>query len=298
MADHRDDKVLVTLWQRQSVWSSAADRVKRDIGRARTWALCLAVAGAVLSTGSAQVGRWSATAAWVLGLLAAVALGLAPVAGRPATAAAVRDWTRIRSVSEALKTEIYTYLAGVGPYRGDDPRRTLLDRGERIVAGQPDLLRYTAGIAPGKRPPPAVHDVGSFIEVRLNGQINRYYRPRAAAYRRKLSRLRGAEVGLAAFAAVLAALTGFFPHAALSVWVAVVTTVGASVAAHAAAQRYEYQQVEFARTADQLEELRARYELDPHDDATDDEFVAKCERVISIQNDGWMAKLVHVDDPA
>jgi hypothetical protein len=294
----KDDSALVALLQRQSDWSTAGKQLKLDIGRTRTRALYLAVVGAALSTASAQVGRASAPGAWVLGLLAAIALGLAPVVGRAATAVAVRDWTRVRSVSEALKTEVYTYLAGVAPYRGEGRRVLLLDRTRTILDGQPDLARYSSGRESKQRPLPEVHDVASYIAVRVNQQIDGYYRPRAAECRRRLTRLRGVEVSLAAFAAALAAVTGFFPDAGLGSWVAVVTTVGAAIAAHTAAQRYEFEQIEFARTADQLEDLRSRYLIDEHDENTDDEFVDKCERVISIQNEGWMAKLVRVDERA
>ncbi|MGH3624671.1 MAG: hypothetical protein ACRDQ5_23265, partial [Sciscionella sp.] len=49
-----------------------------------------------------------------------------------------------------------------------------------------------------------------------------------------------------------------------------------------------------SRTAAQLERLRNghRQPADPDTQArVDDAFVAACEQVISIQNEGWMAKL-------
>jgi SMODS and SLOG-associating 2TM effector domain 1 len=58
------------------------------------------------------------------------------------------------------------------------------------------------------------------------------------------------------------------------------------VAAHGAASRYEYQAIEFTRTADELERLRARYKVDHSA-----KIVSESEHVISIQNEGWMSKL-------
>jgi hypothetical protein len=292
------DTSLITLWQRQNVWSKAANGLKHDIGRARLWALRFAVAGAVASTASAQFGRWNSTLAWSLGVLAALLLGLSPVVGGRATSQMTRDWTRVRSVSEALKTQIYSYLAGVAPYRGADRRQALQNNVEQIVADQPDLTRYIAGIEPDNRELPAVQDVPSFITGRLNSQIDGYYRPKAAEFRQRLRNLRVVEFVLSLFAAALAAVTGFFPEGGLSAWVAVLTTIGAAITAHAAAQRYEYQQVEFTRTVNQLEDLRTRYEIGPRDERADDELVAQCEQVISIQNDGWMTKLARGDEPA
>jgi SMODS and SLOG-associating 2TM effector domain 1/Protein of unknown function (DUF4231) len=283
--------VPISVWERQSVWSKAANAAKADIGRARAWVLRLSIAGAVLSTAAAQSAEWSAITARSLGALAAATLALVPILGRPATSSLTRDWTRQRSVSEALKTEVYTFLAGVTPYRGDDRQLVLLDRA-RQVTDQPDLIHYTAGIVADQRTLPDVYDVPSFIRIRLVGQINGYYRPKAAEYRRKVDRLHRAEIVLAALAAILAAVTAFVPNAGVGAWVGVVTTVAGAITAHGAAQRYEYQQVEFARTADQIDDLRTRYELMDHDVAIDDAFVAECEQVISIQNDAWMAKLV------
>jgi hypothetical protein len=168
----------------------------------------------------------------VLAVLAAVALARAPVLGREATHNAVRHWTRLRSVSEALKTEVYMYLAGVGPYRAEDRLRLLQDKVEKIAEGQPDLKPIASSVQADDRELPKVHDVASYIALRLNGQIHSYYRPKAIEYRRTVGRLRLAEVLLTAFAAV----AGFFPRAGLSAWVAVLTTIGAAVAAHAAAQ--------------------------------------------------------------
>ncbi|WP_432826810.1 DUF4231 domain-containing protein [Dactylosporangium sp. CA-092794] len=295
MEPEQQDNPLMTLWERQSVWSQAANQVKHGINRARFWALLLAITGAVLSTAAAQFGPFNATVGWVLGLLSAIVLALAPAAGRGATATATRDWTRLRSVSEAYKTEVYTFLAGVAPYRGEDRQSVLLHRCQKVADEASDLLRYTGGITGRRRQLPAVHDVASFIELRVNAQIAGYYRPKAAEYRRRLSRLRVIEVGLAAAAALLAAVTGFFPAAHLGAWVAVVTTLGVAVATHVAAQRYEYQQVEFTRTADQLEDLRSRYAIGEFDPDT---FVAAAEQVISIQNDAWMVKLVSGEEPA
>lgn len=288
--DQSDSGPLTSVWDQQNTWSKAANKTKFEVSRSRGWMLRLTIAGAISSAAAVQTAGWSTVAARVLGGLAAAALGLVPVLGRSDTTRLTRDWTRLRSVSEALKTEVYTYLAGVALYRGSDRQVTLLDRANEIT-DQPDLTRYTAGTVHDERPLPDIHDVASYIRIRLSGQIDGYYRPKAAQYRRRTDRLRRVEVALAALGAVLAAVAAVVPRAGIGTWVGVVTTIAGAVVAHAAAQRYEYQQVEFWRTADQIEYLRSRYESAEHDETGDDGFVAECERVISIQNDAWMAKL-------
>lgn len=286
-----DTEALIQVWRDQSVWSRAANQLRRGIGRARQRALGFAIAGALLSAASTQVADRHAGATMALAFLSAAVLGLAPLLGQTPATSTVRDWTRTRAVSEALKAELYTYLAGVAPFRGEGRTRLLLDRTNQVIADAADLTRHIAGVRAADRPLPEVHDVESFIAVRIEGQINGYYRPRAADMRRRLARLRLATTVLTAIAAVLAALGGFLPAERVSAWVGVATTIGAAIAAHAAAERYEFQQVEFTRTVDQLEYLRSRYLVGPRSEATADTFVAECERVISIQNEGWMAKL-------
>jgi hypothetical protein len=61
---------------------------------------------------------------------------------------------------------------------------------------------------------------------------------------------------------------------------------------HAAASRYAYQELEFARTTAELESLLVRRteaaaKVSPE---ADDGFVTHCEQVISAQNEGWMTK--------
>lgn len=86
----------------------------------------------------------------------------------------------MRSVSEALKSEVYVALARADVYRQGDIDGTLLDRADRVTAQAGDLLHRTEGLVPRQRRLPLVRDVGSYVAIRLTGQIRDYYRPRAA----------------------------------------------------------------------------------------------------------------------
>lgn len=280
---------IAWVWDRQSVWSQAADRAKRSITRARTAGLVLGVVGACAGTAAAQVIPEHEGAGKALAFLAAVAMGLAPLAARPAGPQHIRDWTRMRSLSEDLKSEIYTCLAGVAPFRGEDPSQALLARAARVIADASDLAAHTSDLTPRPRPLPAVSDVDSYIQVRLTGQIKDYYRPRAASMRRRTGQIRRTELTLAVAAAVLGAVSGTFGAAWATAWVATVAAVTAAVTAHAAASRYAYQELEFSRTAVELESLVSR-RSQADGPAAEDAFVSQCERVISAQNEGWMTK--------
>lgn len=279
------------LWDRQSVWSQAANHAKRSIGRARTAGLALGVGAACAGTAATQVMAVSGGAGKTLAFLAAVAVGLMPLAAKKAGPQQIRDWTRLRSVSEELKSEAYTYLAGVAPYQDADSARVLLDHAERVIADASDLAGHTSGLAPRQRVLPAVTDIGSYVDVRVVDQIEKYYWPRAADMGRRTRQVRRAELALAAAAVVLGGASGVFGAGWASAWVATVTTVAGAVTAHAAASRYAYQELEFSRTAAELERLVARRAPTANADPTaDGAFVSQCERIISAQNEGWMAK--------
>jgi hypothetical protein len=298
------DGPLDMVWRRQSQWSQAANRLKKVIGRARLAALWLAMTAAAAGTAAAQLMSVSTALGKSLTFAAAAAAALAPIATRRGGPHAIRDWTRLRSVSEALKSETYVLLAGTGPYRAGARGEALLDRVDQICADGADLLPHLDGISPVDRELPAVSDVSSFITHRVRAQIDGYYRPKAAEIRRRISAVQRAETTLGVLAAVLAATAGAFGVAQPAAWVAVATTVATAVTAHAMASRYEYQLVEYTRTADQLDRLLARRELAVRSaapgpgPADDDAFVEECERLISVQNEAWMVRLQSAEQPA
>lgn len=269
-----------------------------DEGLYRSCAVCRAGAnrrGAVLATLATRLAATHATASSVLAVTAAVAVGLVPVLRPWFTGTVLRDWTRTRSVSEALKSEIYLYLARAGDYRSEDRRHRLRDNADLAQHQACDLLRHSMDIQPVQRALPEVHDYVSYLRVRVDGQINGYYHPRARQLQKRLSQFRWVELALAVTGVMLGALAASFTEWGLSGWIAVVTTISAAVAAHVGATRYEYQLIEYLRTADELSRLR-REAATTTSPAELDQHVVRCERIISIQNEGWMAKLATTSD--
>src|SRR4030088_2173859 len=104
LADQSD--ALVILWQRQGLWSEAANRLKVGIGRARAAALALTIVGAALGTASSQAMARDTAVGRGLAVAAAVALAIATLARRGAAGQTVRDWTRARSVAESIKADV------------------------------------------------------------------------------------------------------------------------------------------------------------------------------------------------
>ncbi|MGI5327696.1 DUF4231 domain-containing protein [Actinomadura nitritigenes] len=288
------------LWDRQSIWSQAADRLKLRMDRTRLASLLLGAAAAVMGAGAAQT-----MALGLLGRLlafgAAVTAALVPLTARSAGPSAVRDWTRLRSVSEALKSEVYVYLAGAGRYRGATGPDVLLDEAGRIEADGADLTRHLTGIAPRERALPPVTGPDSYRRERAQRQLDGYYRPKALLMGGRVRTVRRVEFALGAAGAVFGAAAGAFEAGQVAAWVAVSTTLAAAVGTHAAASKYEYRELEYSRTAEQLTRILVRHRRQAPPGGSpeeDDAFVAECELVISAQNEAWMAKISGDDTPA
>jgi hypothetical protein len=257
----------------------------------------LGIAAAVLGTAASQImdgngnGSGYGGAGKALAFAAAVAASLVPLSAGRAGPAAIRDWTRLRSMSEAVKNEAYVFLAGVAPYRGDHAGAVLLERVNRLRRDAADLLPHTERITPVPRTPPAVADVDSYATLRVQQQIDGYYRPKSAEMGRRLTKVRRTEVLLGCAGAVLGAVSGALGWEQAAAWVAVATLIGAAVSTHAITSRYAYQQVEYARTADELDRLITSWRARETRTAQDaDAFVDRCEEVISVLNDSWMIR--------
>jgi SMODS and SLOG-associating 2TM effector domain 1/Protein of unknown function (DUF4231) len=279
------------VWAQQSLWSQTADKMKKTISRARRAMLTCTILGATLGTSSAALTATGLVPQGrLLAALAAVAAASVPVCRGRCSTAALRDWTRARSVSEALKSETYLWLAAAGDYRGADRDRVLRTRADKVAMLATDLLSHTMNMTAKVRELPPVSDPPSYFRIRASGQIDRYYRPRAVTLRKNLRRLDAAQTALAGIGVILAGIAATYTEWAVGAWIAVATTIGAAIGAYSASGRLDYQIIEFLRTADELRRLRrAAQETDDLDEL--DRLVQESERVISIQNEGWMAKL-------
>ena len=279
-------------WNQQSVWSQTANRMKAGLERNRLYVLGLTIAAALLSAGAVAADVTSGVGK-VLAGAGAVAIGVAGLLRGGTSHQSVQDWTRARSVSEAMKSEVYIYLAGVCHYRDGDPGAELDLRVEAIERDGEGLERFRLGIVPVQRALPTIDGVDSYLDIRVGGQIDDYYEPQALKQQGKLTFYRSVEAVLAVCGIVLAAVGAGLEHDSLVVWVPVLTTIGATVTAHVAAERFEFLLIEYLRTAAELGRLRDRSGSAAA--LSDDDLVKRAEHVISVQNEGWMAKLTSDD---
>lgn len=276
-------------WQRQSVWSQTSDRLQARSQRSWALRLGLTVAAAALALAGSQLKAVSLAASVALAVVAAVALAAVGLLRGRHTVEQVRQWTRARSVSEALKTEVVLFLTGTGRYDAEDSERRLEAEVQQLEQDAGDLQRYTDGVQPETRSLPKIRDVESYLNERVRkSQLEGYYEPKAQLLRQRLRTLKVVEITLALAAAAVAAVASIWPN--VGAWAAVVTTAGGAVAAYVAAERYEFLWIEYARTASQLRHLLDRRTGPDGSPLSDSELVSACERVISVQNEAWMAK--------
>jgi hypothetical protein len=282
------------IWNKQSRWSQAADALKHRVTVAHDFILAFTVAGAGLSATGVVVGV-DTDAGQILVYAAAAVAAAVTIANAFAGKEALEPWTTARAVSEAIKSEVYTYLPRAGDYATGDADEKLAQEVERLEETGADLTPKVEKFTAKTRKPPEIPDAKAYADVRVRSQIDAYYRVKAGEYDTKILIARVIEVALGALGAALAVIAAARKDGDWAVWVPVVTTATTALAAHVAAERWRFLRLEFSRTALQLSHLLGRFERGK---LKGDEFIVQSETAISLQNAAWVAKFAAPDAPA
>jgi hypothetical protein len=280
-------QVLTAVWRGHRQWSKAAEIAQKSLSRWRLSNLALLVAGAVVAAFAAQTWLVSAAAA----ALAAVSAALLAAAGFVQASMLTSDntsrWTGARAASEALKAETYRYLAGVKPYAASDRAGRLRAQFDTVQTRSTDLLVGQQLAAADDRGLPPVRTFEDYRTERAQEQAD-WHRGKIAEQMGTARKLRFCQLGATAAGAVLAAVAAAVPGAHLAAWTAAATTIAAAFAAHIAATQHQRIAASYAATADQLQRLVDG--VDPKTATADQQaqFVADVERVLAVQNNGWV----------
>ena len=293
MSPNLHSHILDTSWQDHVIWSEVANRLKLKFTLSRTTALLLGIAGAILETLAAQLAPAHLEVARVLSLVGAVVLAAVPLFARGFGKTHVQNWIRARSVSESLKEEVFFYLTQTGLYADEVRITTLARRTKEIVDKVEDLAVLAVTLKLPVSSPPVINGPDDYLQCRVTQQIETYYLPKAKSLSQRLQWCQWLAAGLTGIAALVGGIVGFFQPKLLGAWIAVATTIAGAITAHAAAARYEELVMSYYSTAKQLQLLRDQF-LDSLRGATPDaatfaEFVRRCEEVISIETQAWMA---------
>lgn len=280
-------QTLTAVWRAHRQWSKAAGTAQKSLNRWRLSNLMLLVAGAVIAAFAAQTWVVSAAATALAAASAALLAVAGFVQGGMLTSENTSRWTSARAASEALKAETYRYLAGVKPYAGADRADQLRAQFGTIQSRSNDLLvlQQLAAIDDGDLP-----KVSTFENYRIKRAQDQadWHRKKIAEHMRAARRLRFFQLGATVAGAVLAAVAAALPGAHLAAWTAAATTIATAFATHIAATQHQRIAASYAATADQLQRLIDG--VNPKTASADQQaqFVADVERVLAVQNDGWV----------
>jgi SMODS and SLOG-associating 2TM effector domain 1/Protein of unknown function (DUF4231)/Tetratricopeptide Repeats-Sensor len=281
------DSVLREVWQKHQRWSDAADAAQRSLNRWRLSNLALLVLGAIAAAFAAQTWLVSTAAAALAAVSAAVLAAAAFIQGSMLTSDNMSRWTGARAASEALKAETCRYLAGVQPYAGPDRDKRLQTQLDTVQTRAKDLLVEEQLATPGDGKLPPVDTFERYMENRAQEQAT-WHRSKVEEHRKKAQVLRFCQLAATAAGAVLAAIAGALPGAHLAAWTAAATTLAAAFATHVAATQHERIAASYAATADQLERLVVGVDAKKASTDRQAQFVVDVERVLAVQNNGWV----------
>jgi hypothetical protein len=281
------NQVLNAVWRGHRQWSKAAGAAQQSLNRWRMSNLALLVLGAFLAAFAAQTWLVSAAAAALAAASAALLAAAGFVQASMLTSENTSRWTGARAASEALKAETYRYLAGVKPYAAADRAERLQAQFDTVQTRSKDLLVQQQLAGADDRGLPPVRTFESYRKERAQGQAD-WHRGKIAEHISTARKLRLCQLGATAAGAVLAGVAGALPGAHLAAWTAAATTIAAAFATHIAATQHQRIAASYASTADQLQRLVDGVDAETASADQQAQFVADVERVLAVQNDGWV----------
>jgi SMODS and SLOG-associating 2TM effector domain 1/SMODS and SLOG-associating 2TM effector domain 3 len=298
---------LMETWRKYRGWAARARTIRAELDRWRLFVLRLTVAGALLATIASQLPAWFGStdgvvlAARVLSALSAAAMAMAAYSGRsvldPATE---RQWLRARALAESSRSECYRFATSVPPYNGEDAGARLLGRLQQLLASGADVPAMEVGEEDAAMGVPShPMPVQDYVAQRIRGQIENFYRPRAAENERNAALYGRWSQALNAAAAVLGAVGAIWGGGYLEVWVAVVGTVAAAIGTYALGRRFQRLAATYQVTADRLAVRLALWEVTTmarSDPSADRSLVLDAEGIMAAENEAWLAEFLK--DPA
>ena len=284
-------KALEFAWGEYRVWAATSRQKKKEISTWRFRVLVLTVLGALLGTVSSQIAGLQANVSWIIGIIAGLLIAIATYLGQEILKPdQERLWIRARSLAEALKAETFLFRTSAPPYDIPEPASKMLLQVQDLLGQVRDLPAVNLSQDERReRLPEGPLSVEEYIEARVDDQVENFYRPRARQYYELMKRWRAITLLIGGLAVILGALGKW-----TGAWVAVLTTIGTSVAAYIFASRYQYLIISYQATARQLELLKNQWIVmgaPDQDTEKRNRFILDCEEAISIENSAWMAKL-------
>lgn len=288
-------------WGQYRTWAATSRELKAVVSAWQFRVLTLLLVGAVSGTLSEQIGgldlngsNWSWLAR-VFGWFSAIALGLAAFFSKGILSPdRERSWVRARSVAEALKSQVYLFLAKTPPYDKGAAVDIVFKETEELTNSVKGLAAKTISDEKKREGlPSGPLTVDEYIKIRVNDQAQNFYIPKAVEHEGVVKRIRAISLVLGAIAVVLGALGGSGFAEFSAGWIPVISTATAAITAYIYAGRHQYLVISYQATAGQLERLLARWRASgktDRDNIERNQFIMDCEAAISVENSAWMAE--------
>ena len=293
---------LTVVWNRHRRWSQAATKQRKTFQWFQTCHLSLIVAGAFSQTLAARLASSPTSYGWAISLTGGGCLGAAAlISNNVLTKERQSNWVRCRATSEAVKAEVFLFRAGVPPYDDKAPDQILVLRVADISERAKDLkLLYIMTTNDETKPPPIL-DRDGYIKRRLDTQIENFYLKMARNRAKKSAVLKKCQYILAFGSSAVGLVAGstggiagggsaVFSHLAskVGIWGPAFATASAAFGTHIAAAKYDDEVMEWTNSAQLLENLYLRLPKVTGPGSPEwNEFVLKCEAVISSNTNQW-----------
>jgi hypothetical protein len=289
------DPTLEFIWAQYKVWSATASKLKKELTLWRMAAFALTLLGAftaIVSQNVATLGpEWLSQG---LGWISAAAVGIAGYAGgKVLTSDKEKRWIQARAAAQQCKSDAYLYLLQVPPYAGREGETLLFSRVENLIRSLYTIPQVSIPKeAESKDLPLAGYSLHDYLEERIQLQAKEYYFPKAERYRKFVRRAQHWGIGLGIMGFLLGSLGALGKSEYLSVWVAFISTVSASITSFVGANRYQYLAMSFQVTANQLMVLWAKgNRIRGESEEVQKDFIKTCEAILSTENETWIAEL-------
>ena len=287
-------EVFDYTWKQYRKWAATSKKQKSSISKWRIIVLILMITGAICGATAGIVDSHS-TAGKLVSYVGAIALALAAFFS---TQALSRDreqrWILARSIAEACKAEIFKYRVSTSPYNTEERDFILRKHIDHIVgkANQisPVILSDDELLVDINRQP---LNEESYIDQRVKQQRENYYLPAAKKNVNIMQWGRGLGIALGVVAAILSTFSSSQWAPYTTNWVAVVSTITASLTAFLFSGRYNYLAISYQTTADRLEQILMDWNLEVAKTGSAADFkpfVTEFENAISIENNSWVAE--------
>lgn len=287
------DPALEFVWSQFKVWDVTATLLKKVVFQWQKWVLILVIFGsfaAIFSNTLLDLGQDNLAQGLVI--MSAFSVAICTFANsRILTDENSAGWMRARAVAETFKSEAYLYQLKAAPYNGEEPENVLFERSQKVMKSVSDI---SPEISPAdfdiKEVVPADLSFESYLEERVRGQLN-YYQKKAQHFHRLLKRVKNLGF-LMGFIGVIMGTISANGNEHISVWMAFLNGMTASIASFNASRKYEEQLLSFRSTSFRMVKLLSKSQQVPvYDIDAQRDFVVSCEKVLSAENKAWVEEL-------